>query len=388
MKIATVLDRIERYRHGAVGVSIGVGVACFGLSWTILEASGFSGGFTLVRTLLLISVAAAVVVYVTFLHHSLARLKRLDGPSSLPDARENMESAISALDARKAEVVRTVVQRYEDTIKDLQSQLRPIRFPLRPVLVEGGTFILGANGNAEDEAPPHEIRLDSFLMDPVPVTNQEFAAFLSAPGNTRWTVEGILTAYRIPYYLCEFSGNNPPPDKWDHPVVWVNWYAAAAFCNWRSVRDGKEPVYLLQTPEKVVVDLGKDGWRMPTEAEWERAVRQGADSSNDLSGIDPTVANYGKHYRGTTSVGRFKANPLEIWDLVGNIKEWCHDWYDPDAYRNSVKTNPSGPDQGQFRVFRGGSWMDPATALRMTKRGKLIPQNTNPDFGFRCVRRV
>ncbi len=388
MKITTILDWIQRYRHGPLGASVGIAVAFFGLAWTILEASGVGGGITVIRTLLFVSAAVAALVYVVFLHRQLARLKHACGQSPLPEARETMESAIAALDSSKGEVVRAVVQRYEDTIRDLQSPLRPMKFPLRPVLVEGGTFLVGANGGAADESPPNELQLDSFLMDPVPVTNQEFAEFLSAPENRQWTAEEVYTVYGIPYYLCEFTGRKPPRDKWDHPVVWVNWYAAAAFCNWRSLRDGREPVYGFQDQETVVADFSKNGWRLPTEAEWERAAREGVTDLNGLANIDPSVANYGKHYRGTTSVGRFKANPLGIWDLVGNVKEWCHDWYDRWSYRNLVRENPRGPEQGTFRVFRGGSWMDVASALRVTRRGKLLPQNTNPDFGFRCVRRT
>lgn len=386
--MANLLDRIERYRHGPLGVSVGIGIACFGLAWTILEASGVGGGFTVVRKLLVVSAVIAVLFYVLFLHRQLARLKHAGERSSLPEARETMESAIATLDPPKAEVVRGVVKRYEDTIKDLQNQLRPMKFPLQPVLVESSRFVVGADGGDVDEAPPHEVELDSFLMDPVPVTNQEFAEFLSAPGNKQWTAERVCAVYGIPYYLCEFTGGIFPPDKWDHPVVWVSWYVAVAFCNWRSLQDGRESVYEFLDPENVVADFKKNGWHLPTEAEWERARRQGIEGTSGLDSIDPTVANYGKHYRGTTSVGRFKANPLGIWDLVGNVKEWCHDWYDQDWYRNSPRENPRGPEQGQFRVFRGGSWMDAVSALRVTKRGMLLPPNTNPDFGFRCVRRT
>lgn len=385
MRIAALLDRIERYRHGAPGLSVGIGVAVFGVAWTLLEASGVGGGITVVRNLALASTGIAAAAYVLLLHRQLARLKETGGETSFPEARATMESAIATVDPQKAEVVRAVVRRYENTIKELQNQLRPMTFPLRPVLVEAATSMIGAYEGEADEVPAHAVHLDSFLMDPVPVTNQEFAAFLSVPENKRWKPEIVHEVYGVPYYLSEFAGATPPADKWDHPVVWVSWFAAVAFCNWRSLRDGREPVYDFIDPETVISDFGRNGWRLPTEAEWERAAGEG---SRSLDGIDPTAANYGKHYRGTTSVGRFKANPLGIWDLIGNVKEWCHDNYDPSYYKASPAHNPRGPDQGAFRSFRGGSWMDPPTALRVTKRGKLFPQNTNPDFGFRCVRRA
>ena len=136
MKIAGSLDRIERYRHGPLGASLGVAAAFFGLVWTIFEASGVQGGLAIICVLLFTSAAIAVSVYVVFLHRQLARLRHSERRSSFPEARETMESAIAPLDASKAEVVRAIVQRHEDTIRDLQSQLRPIRFPLRPVLVD------------------------------------------------------------------------------------------------------------------------------------------------------------------------------------------------------------------------------------------------------------
>ncbi len=274
MKIAAPLDRIERYRHGAPGLAVGIGLTLFGVAWKLLEASGVGGGFAVVRDLFLASAAIAASAYVLLLHRQLERLKHTGGQTSFPEARETMETAIATLDPPKAEIVRTVVQRYEDTIKELQDQLRPMTFPLRPVLVEGGTFLIGVNGGEPDEVPAHEVQLDSFLMDPVPVTNQEFAVFLSVPENKQWTAEGVYGVYGLPYYLCEFSGARPPADKWDHSVVWVSWFAAAAFCNWRSPRDGREPVYEFVEPEKVVAEFGRNGWRLPTEAEWERAARE------------------------------------------------------------------------------------------------------------------
>lgn len=385
--ISRIHDRIERYRHGPLGVALGVAVAFFGLTWTILEASGVQGGSAVIRSLIIVSIAIAVLVYIAFLHRKIAKLKHA-GQSSLPEAKETVESAIVSLDASKAKVVRAAVERYEDRIRDLQSQLRPIEFPLRAELVEGGSFLIGTNGGADDESPPHMVMLDSFLMDPVPVTNQEFAEFLSCPEGKYWTAEDHHALYGVPYFLCEFTGRNPPSDKWDHPVVWISWYASVAFCNWRSQKDGKETVYEFSDHTKVVADFTKTGWRLPTEVEWERAAREGVSDINDLADLDPTVANYGKHYRGTTSVGRFKASSLGIWDLVGNVKEWCHDLYDAEVYSGNFTDNPLGPEQSNLRTYRGGSWMDEAQTLRLTKRGKLPPQNTNPDLGFRCVRRI
>jgi sulfatase modifying factor 1 len=144
---------------------------------------------------------------------------------------------------------------------------------------------------------------------------------------------------------------------------------------------------MFRTPREVDADLAVDGWRMPTECEWEMAARAGSDGADPWNGIvTPVQANFGQCYRGTTSVGRFDPNPLGLCDMLGNIKQWCHDWYSEDEAALPA-TNPTGPLTGDYKSFRGASFMDGKELLRFSRRGKLPPQNTNPDFGFRCVRR-
>lgn len=384
-----ILHLIERYRHGPLGISLAGGAVFFGGVWTILEVAGVTGGVNTLRWLILSSAAISGVVYILILQHRLARLMDMETHHPLPEVRESLETAITRVEPGVADKIRAALRRYEETIEDLQDQLRTPTLPLKPVLVEGGTFIIGADNLKSDETPPHEVEIPSFLMDPCPVTNQQFAEFLSVPENQEWTPDNIYERYGIPYFLCEFIDNNFPPDKWDHPVVWINWYAAAAFCNWRSLREGKQPIYEFKSDRDVLSDCSKSGWRLPTEVEWERAAREGLSATLNLQEINPTIANYGRHYRGTTAVGRFKANPLGIWDLLGNVKEWCHDWYEPERYHTTSNNNYLGPEKATgLKVFRGASWMEPITALHITRRGKLPPANTNPDLGFRCVRRA
>lgn len=380
-----ILDWIERHRHGPVGAAVSAGAALFGLAWTLFDASGILGSRSTVVPLLIVSAVASVLVYIALLHRRLDRLLRTDVGAAAPAVRESLDKTLARVEPPIADQVRSAVRQYEEIIEELRDQLRPLSFPLRPVLVEGGKFTIGADGFSTDEAPPHEVDLDSFLVDPCPVTNQQFQDFITDPANAAWLPDAVYAKFGIPYFLCDFIEGHFPADKWDHPVVWVNWHVAVAFCIWRSKREGRDPVYEFRGSD-VLADFSKNGWRLPTEAEWERLARDGL-CGTVTPAIDPAAANYARHYRGTTSVGRFKANHLGVWDLFGNIKEWCHDWYDPNWYQGGNPTNPRGPDAGDLRVFRGASWMESLPSLRVTRRGRLPPANTNPDLGFRCARK-
>ena len=245
------------------------------------------------------------------------------------------------------------------------------------MLVEGGALPGPRQRNVGN------ILIEPFFIDACPVTNQQFEQFIAE--NDQWTPAAIYDQYGIPYYLCEFRDNAAPIDKWDHPVVWVNWYSAAAFCNWRSQKEGKGPVYIFNSASHVETDLSADGWRLPSESEWEMAARAGCDAADPWDGsVNPTRANYGQCYRDTTSVVRFEPNNWGVFDMLGNVKEWCHDWF-PEHGPTAPSIDPMGPATGRFKIFRGASFMEDATLLRFTRRGKLPPENTNPDFGFRCA---
>ena len=273
------------------------------------------------------------------------------------------------------------IAKYESTIRRLQDQLRGRQAATNPVLVEGGAL-----PRPKEPSGTGDVLIDSFLIDAFPVTNQDFERFIAE--NEEWSPAAIYRQYGIPYYLCEFRNNVPPEDKWDHPVVWVNWYSAAAFCNWRSTKEGRKPVYAFHSADRVEAELFADGWRLPTECEWEMAARAGSEAEDPWNGnVNQTQANFGQCYRDTTSVGRFDPNVLGVFDMLGNVKEWCHDWYS-DTQLTPPATNPTGPTAGRFKVFRGASFTDDKELLRFARRGKLPPENTNPDFGFRCVRKT
>jgi formylglycine-generating enzyme required for sulfatase activity len=162
-----------------------------------------------------------------------------------------------------------------------------------------------------------------------------------------------------------------------HPVVNVTWYGAVGFCNWLSRRMGLPLVYA--GTEKT----NAPGARLPTEAEWERAARlSGGRYPWGDESADPTRANY-RQISSTgggspARVGSYPANPAGLWDLAGNVWEWCQDWYVPNDA-------PAGFAAPLFKVLRGGSWADPAESLRSQVRGKLSPDLGLSTVGFRVA---
>ena len=186
----------------------------------------------------------------------------------------------------------------------------------------------------------------------------------------------ILSKYHDGDYLKHWNGNNYPPGKRKHPVVYVSWYAAMAYAEWR-------------------------GKRLPTEAEWERAARGGRFGRKYTWGrsLDSNKANYGGEISDTTPVGSYDANEYGLYDMAGNVWEWCLDEYDADFYAISPSRNPlaggtvngilsNWVDVSSVRVLRGGSWVSNAKFVRVSDRTRFTPQITNNARGFRCVRPV
>jgi formylglycine-generating enzyme required for sulfatase activity len=166
----------------------------------------------------------------------------------------------------------------------------------------------------------------------------------------------------------------------NHPVERVTWHDAMAFC-------------------KKLGDKEKKTYRLPTEAEWEYACRAGTKTvfhtGNDFNGNLANInglgyASYGKEeagpfYRRTVPVGEYRANRFGLYDMHGNVQEWCADWYAADYYKKSPKSDPQGPEKGIERVLRGGAWPSSAKACRCAARYHLAPDEKNYSTGFRVV---
>ena len=384
-----VFRQIEQLKYGKFGIAITVSIAVFTLGWTILEVIGIGGSSIVFLSLSILGLLIFISVFSYLLNKRIYLLEIGQKESQAPELKAKIEPLYHKLDPESVSIIHKVIEGYEETLKGYQDKSKKEEIPAKPILIEEGKFFMGCDDEEADEKPSHEVFVKSFLIEPFSITNQQFSQFIQAPENKEWTTKEIYKRYGIPYYLCEFANGNYPEDKWDHPVVWVNWYAAIAFCNWRSRTEGRQEVYKFIDNKTIDSDLSNNGWRLPTEAEWEKAARAGDNSKYPFNGnLSPTKANYRNHYKGTTSVGRFASNKFGLFDMIGNIKEWCHDIYKDDIYKENNRFNPIGGNRGEFKSFRGGSFMDNADVLRFSRRGKLPPENTNPDFGFRCVRSI
>ena len=229
----------------------------------------------------------------------------------------------------------------------------PTAPPVTDIMIEipAGPFTMGSDTGEADEAPAHEVDLPAFEIDQFEVTNADFAQFIEATGyQTDAEKEGRSKNWR-----------NAAEGKDNHPVVYVSWNDAVAYCEW----------------------LGK---RLPTEAEWEKAAR-GTERWMYPWGDewDPSKANVKETgLRGTAAVGSFGAgaSPYGVEDTAGNVWEWTADWYEP--YPGS--TYDSEYFGQKFKVVRGGGWFEMADAVRTTNRDLTSPAAANDDIGFRCAR--
>ncbi|PZC53122.1 hypothetical protein LH53_00730 [Mesotoga sp. TolDC] len=199
--------------------------------------------------------------------------------------------------------------------------------------------------------------------------------------------------------FCEATGRSKPSDSgWgrgNRPVINVSWNDAIAYCNWLSDKEKLPKPYdsngnLLDKDGRVTTDITKVlGYRLPTEAEWEYAARGGNKSKGyKYAGSDNVgdVAWYSSNSGSKTQeVGKKAPNELGIYDMSGNVWEWCSDWY--GGYSSSAQTNPYN-NSGSYRVFRGGSWDRNATSVRVAYRSYLSPAGTRNGLGFRIARTV
>ena len=235
---------------------------------------------------------------------------------------------------------------------------------------------MGSNDNT-DEEPIHTVYIDAFYIDKYEVTNAQYKVFVDA--NPQWRKDQISDAYHNGSYLKHWNGNNYPRDKGNHPVTYVSWYGAMAYAQWA-------------------------GKRLPTEAEWEKAARGGKSGLKYPWGntISNGQANYGNHVGGTTVVGNYAANGYGLYDMTGNVLEWCLDAYYGDFYAASPRRNPLGGvntienadlvisdfmSVESYRVVRSGAWYNTeAQNVRVAYRNRVTPTLTNVALGFRCVK--
>jgi formylglycine-generating enzyme required for sulfatase activity len=232
------------------------------------------------------------------------------------------------------------------------------------VLVKGGSFRMGSNEIFNDEEPVHSVTLKRFCIGKFEVTQKEWK---------------------------EVMENNPSLFKHEnHPVENVTWYDTVEYCNKRSQMEGFTPCYS-GSGDEITCNFDADGFRLPTEAEWEYACRGGTQSQNYIfsgSNNADEVAWYENNSMEPHPVGQKKPNEIGIYDMSGNIWEWCWDWYDKDYYKNSPLTNPRGPSTGKNRSYRSGGSGGRIHWLRSTGRYNITPSFKRYNMGFRVVKNV
>ena len=267
------------------------------------------------------------------------------------------------------------------------------------VLIPGGTFRMGSEDGEADEKPVHEVTVDKFYLSKYEVTVREFKTFIEETGTRTdaekegysyiWVSDKWAKMNGINWrHDCE--GNRRSESEYNHPVIHVSWNDAVAYCKWRSDKTGK--IY-----------------RLPSEAEWEFAAGNGArhtkyswgngdpngkyggnvtDESKSPTGSSWSIKfdGYNDDYWYTAPIGSYNPNDFGLFDMTGNVWEWCNDWYSADYYKNSPKINPSGPNTGDSRVYRGGSWDCAPSFCRSARRYGHPPTYRYSYLGFRLVR--
>jgi len=235
-------------------------------------------------------------------------------------------------------------------------------------LLPAGDFLMGNDHGEQDEKPAHRVHVSSFCIDKFEVTQKSY--------------EGLM-------------GTNPSKFKGpDKPVERIGWLAAVKYCNMRSLKEGLQPCYDL---DSTACKFEADGYRLPTEAEWEYACRAGTMTDYSFGNDPALLSEYGwfkdNSRQATKPVGEKKPNAWGLYDMHGNVSEWCNDFYAEDAYRRSGGEDPRGPATGEKRVLRGGNWRSDASRCQSSVRSAETPGLVDVCFGyeaygFRCVRKA
>jgi len=222
----------------------------------------------------------------------------------------------------------------------------------RLVPIPAGWFHMGSEAGQENERPVHRVCIDAFYLAACQTTNAEYGRFLRATGS------------QAPPLWTDANFNQP-----EQPVVAVSWFAAVKYCEWLGGMTGYK-------------------YRLPTEAEWERAARGGVEGKLFPWGDDPpeSLPNYEKRWKtGPEPVACSAPNAFGLYDLCQNVHEWCSDWYQADYYAVGAERNPQGPATGERRASRGGSWRHHIKVTRCAARSSIPPDFQYADYSFRVA---
>lgn len=266
--------------------------------------------------------------------------------------------------------------------------------------LSGGSFLMGDSSHDVDERPVCQVQISPFFIGKYEVTVGEFSEFMAATGyrteaergdgSYAWDATG-WNKKAAAHWRCDESARLLPDSAFSRPVAHVSWLDAAQYCNWLSRRDTLLPVYSIRG-DTVTVNFSATGYRLPTEAEWEYAAAGGFSVKKWLYAGDADLKKVAWFSNNSTRrlhpVGQKRPNQAGIFDLCGNVWEWCHDWYDPRAYSSGFNAvNPSGPVRGSLRALRGGSVSNNASHCRIANRSSRYPDYRDGNVGFRVARR-
>ncbi len=286
--------------------------------------------------------------------------------------------------------------------------------PQNMILVKGGSFQMGNTHNTEndDEQPVHEVKLNDFYLGTVEISIKEFVSFLNEIeiGEDCLYNENLLvnlnslTSSSIAYQDSQFVFNKCLESKSENcSVVEISWYGALEYCNWRSETEGYEPCYKIDG-SKIEYFPNNNGYRLPTEAEWEYAAKGGQSGIADdyiFSGCNTAeeLLDYAWFTTNSFDLGENSVdygvhpgaeklpNQLGLYDMTGNVYEWCWDWYGEEYYLNSPTENPLGPETGEYRLIRGAAWDGWADYdCYVAYRGNASPEDTEYYLGFRIAK--
>jgi formylglycine-generating enzyme required for sulfatase activity len=225
-------------------------------------------------------------------------------------------------------------------------------FEPETLLIPGGEFSMGCDAGAACEQPVHRVIVDAFEIGKYAINNVQYRRFVEDAG------------YEIPPSWADPRFTHP-----DQPVTSVGWYDASAYCDWLTKGTGKN-------------------YRLPTEAEWERAARGGVEGRLYTWGDQPPEhqPHYDEYWTsGPEPGGRRPPSGFGLYDISENVHEWCSDWFEADYYNGSPARNPQGPAAGSRKASRGGSWRHKIKIARVAARSSIPPDYRYNDYGFRVV---
>ena len=262
------------------------------------------------------------------------------------------------------------------------------------LLISDGSFFMGSDDvwgtNMVEELknawmPKHEVYLDAFWIDIFLITNKHYMQFVKETSHNdpisykslKKNISGLPASQNTSLPIIGLQTLIKP----NHPVVGVSWYDAIAFCKWRSEKE-------------------KQSFKLPTEAQWEKAARGGlagakypwgnnwdAKRCNTFERVEMYPFNL-RADKATTPVNKYPVNAYGLYDMYGNVEQWCRDWYNKNYYKNSPKKNPDGPSNGEKKVVRGIEYESYGQSYRIEGRGCDKPNDVTLTRGFRCVREI